>query len=54
MAKNIPIWPGSSFSESLASGGGTPFALYDTDGAFTSSADKTPDWPTELLEIYAV
>ena len=50
MAKNIPIWPGSSsFSESLASGGGTPFALYDNDGAFTSSADKTSDWCAKRL-----
>ena len=50
MAKNIPIWPGSSsFSESLAAGGGTPFALYDTDGAFTSSADKTSDWCAKRL-----
>jgi len=40
MAVKIPIWPGSaSFSA-----GSTPFGLYDTDNAFTSSANNTANW----------
>ena len=45
MAKNIPIWPGSSSFSS----GNTPFGLYDTDTDFTSSADNTADWCAKRL-----
>jgi len=45
MAKNIPIWPGSSsFSANK-----TPFGLYDADTDFTSSADNTADWCAKRL-----
>ncbi len=40
MAVKIPIWPGSS----SFSAGSTPFGLYDTDNAFTSSANNTANW----------
>ena len=40
MAKNIPIWPGSSSFSS----GNTPFGLYDTDTQFDADADKVADW----------
>tara|TARA_R110001592_G_scaffold7457_2_gene41798 strand:- start:3248 stop:4414 length:1167 start_codon:yes stop_codon:yes gene_type:complete len=46
MAKNIPIWPGSS---SFASSDKTPFALYDTDSEFIASSDKTSDWCAKRL-----
>jgi len=46
MAKNIPIWPGSS---SFASSDKTPFALYDSDTEFISSSDKTSDWCAKRL-----
>jgi len=46
MAKNIPIWPGSS---SFSGSDKTPFALYDSDNDFTSSADKTSDWCAKRL-----
>ena len=50
MAKNIPIWPGSSsFSASLSAGEGTPFGLYNSDSEFTSSADTTADWCAKRL-----
>ena len=45
MAKNIPIWPGSSSFSS----GSTPFGLYDTDTDFTASADNTADWCAKRL-----
>ena len=35
MAKNIPIWPGSSSFTS----GDTPFGLYDDDSQFDDDAD---------------
>ena len=46
MAKNIPIWPGSS---SFSSSDKTPFALYDTDTTFASDIDKTSDWCAKRL-----
>tara|TARA_Y100001963_G_C6751912_1_gene434670 strand:- start:515 stop:1678 length:1164 start_codon:yes stop_codon:yes gene_type:complete len=45
MAKNIPIWPGSS----SFSTGDTPFGLYDADTEFTSSADNTAVWCARRL-----
>ena len=46
MAKNIPIWPGSS---SFSLSDKTPFALYDADTAFASDTDKTSDWCAKRL-----
>ena len=46
MAKNIPIWPGSS---SFSSSDKTPFALYDADTTFVSDTDKTSDWCAKRL-----
>ena len=46
MAKNIPIWPGSS---SFSSSDKTPFALYDADTTFASDIDKTSDWCAKRL-----
>lgn len=42
MAKNIPIWPGSS--SFLDNGTGTPFGIYDSDTTFQTDADKVADW----------
>ena len=47
MAKNIPIWPGSSSFDSLITP--TPFALYDTDLTFSADADKVSDWCARRL-----
>ena len=46
MAKNIPIWPGSS---SFSLSDKTPFALYDADTTFVSDTDKTSDWCAKRL-----
>lgn len=45
MAISVPIWPGSS----SFSAGATPFGFYDTDTAFTSSADKVATWCAQRL-----
>ena len=47
MAKNIPIWPGSSSFDSLAIP--TPFALYDTDTSFSTDADSISKWCANRL-----
>ena len=44
---NIPIWPGSSSFGTLSNP--TPFGFYDTDNAFTSSADQTAEWCAKRL-----
>jgi len=45
MAKNIPIWAGSSSFSS----GNTPFGLYDSDSTFDADADKVADWCAKRL-----
>ena len=45
MAKNIPIWAGSSSFFP----GDTPFGLYDSDRIFTNDADKIADWCAKRL-----
>ena len=45
MAKNIPIWAGSSSFFP----GETPFGLYDSDTSFSTDADKTADWCAKRL-----
>ena len=45
MAKNIPIWAGSSSFFP----GDTPFGLYDTDTIFQGDADKVADWCAKRL-----
>ena len=45
MAKNIPIWPGSSSFTS----GDTPFGLYDDDSQFDDDADKVAEWCAKRL-----
>ena len=45
MAKNIPIWPGSSSFFP----GDTPFGLYDNDVTFQSDVDKISDWCAKRL-----
>ena len=47
MAKDIPIWPGSSSFDNLVTP--TPFALYDSDTTFTADADKVADWCARRL-----
>ena len=50
MAKNIPIWPGSSSFDSFAgTPGPTPFSLYDSDNSFSADADKVADWCARRL-----
>ena len=45
MAKNIPIWAGSSSFFP----GDTPFGLYDNDVTFQSDVDKVSDWCAKRL-----
>ena len=45
MAKNIPIWAGSSSFFP----GDTPFGLYDNDTTFQSDIDKVSDWCAKRL-----
>jgi hypothetical protein len=45
MAKNIPIWPGSSSFFP----GDTPFGLYDNDFVFQNDIDKVSDWCAKRL-----
>ena len=45
MAKNIPIWAGSSSFFP----GDTPFGLYDNDVKFQSDVDKVTDWCAKRL-----
>ena len=45
MAKNIPIWAGSSSFFP----GDTPFGLYDNDVKFQSDVDKVSDWCAKRL-----
>ena len=45
MAKNIPIWAGSSSFFP----GDTPFGLYDNDVTFQSDVDKISDWCAKRL-----
>ena len=45
MAKNIPIWAGSSSFFP----GDTPFGLYDNDVKFQSDIDKVTDWCAKRL-----
>jgi len=45
MAKNIPIWAGSSSFFP----GDTPFGLYDTETAFQNDSDKVADWCAKRL-----
>ncbi len=45
MAKNIPIWIGSSSFFP----GDTPFGLYDSDSSFQSDIEKTADWCAKRL-----
>jgi len=45
MAKQIPIWPGSSSFFP----GDTPFGLYDRDRIFQADIEKTSDWCAKRL-----
>lgn len=45
MAKNIPIWQGSSSFFP----GDTPFGLYDNDSEFQNDIDKASDWCAKRL-----
>ena len=45
MAKNIPIWPGSSSFFP----GDTPFGLYDLDNSFQSDIESTAIWTARRL-----
>jgi hypothetical protein len=45
MAKNIPIWQGSSSFFP----GDTPFGLYDNDFEFQNDIDKVSDWCAKRL-----
>ena len=41
----VTIWSGTSTFEA----GQTPYGFYDTDNAFTSSADQFADWSAKRL-----